>query len=128
MPRWHNGPAQLHIPAPDSTTPNTPTVIPLEIAASYRARTRGLLGRDTIDGALLLTPAGSIHTFRMRFAIDVAYLTRDLTVLAIRTMPPDRLGAPRLRSRHILEATAGSMAKWALLPGVQVTVVPLGPT
>lgn len=68
--------------------------IPLEIAASYRARARGLLGRDGIEGALLLTPASGVHTFRMRFAIDVAYLSRDLTVLAVRTMPPGRLGLP----------------------------------
>ncbi|CAM5677839.1 hypothetical protein SMICM304S_08402 [Streptomyces microflavus] len=78
--------------------------VPLRIAASYRARTRGLLGRDGIDGALMLTPAGSVHTFRMRFAIDVAYLDRKFTVLAVRTMKPGRLGLPRLRSRHVVEA------------------------
>ncbi|MGK5549539.1 DUF192 domain-containing protein [Streptomyces sp. URMC 127] len=96
--------------------------IPLEIAASYRARTRGLLGRDGIDGAILLTPAGSIHTFRMRFPIDVAYLDRRLRVLSVRTMKPGRLGAPRLRARHVLEAEAGAMEKWGLRPGVRITV------
>lgn len=69
--------------------------VPLEIAASYRARTRGLLGRDGIPGAaLLLTPAGSVHTFRMRFAIDVAYLDRRLRVIALTTMPPAGSGSP----------------------------------
>ncbi|KOG63960.1 hypothetical protein ADK76_11005 [Streptomyces griseoflavus] len=104
------------------TAPSGRAAIPLEIAASYRARSRGLLGRDGIDGALLLTPASAVHTFRMRFAIDVAYLTRDLTVLAIRTMRPGRLGLPRLRARHVLEAEAGAMARWGLRPGVRVTV------
>ncbi|MGV9252179.1 DUF192 domain-containing protein [Streptomyces sp. NPDC003697] len=99
-----------------------PVTVPLELATSYRARTRGLLGRDGVDGAILLSPAGSVHTFRMRFAIDVAYLDRDLTVLAVRTMRPGRLGLPRLRSRHVLEATAGAMAGWGLRPGVRVTV------
>ncbi|RSM78620.1 hypothetical protein DMH25_47465, partial [Streptomyces sp. WAC 01325] len=74
--------------------------VPLEIAASYRARTKGLLGRDGVDGAMLLTPAGSVHTFRMRMPIDVAYLDRGLRVIAVRTMAPGRLGLPRLRSRH----------------------------
>ena len=96
--------------------------IPLEIAASYRARTRGLLGRTGITGALLLTPAASVHTLGMRFAIDVAYLDRRMRVLAVRTMPPGRLGRPRLRARHVLEAEAGAMAAWGLRPGATVTV------
>ncbi|MFD4572167.1 DUF192 domain-containing protein [Streptomyces sp. NPDC058417] len=96
--------------------------VPLEIAASYRARTRGLLGRDAVEGALLLSPAGSVHTFGMRIPIDVAYLDRHLTVLAVRTMPPGRLGLPRLRSRHVLEAAAGAMAGWGLRTGVRVDV------
>ncbi|KPI13492.1 protein of unknown function DUF192 [Actinobacteria bacterium OV450] len=97
--------------------------VPLEIAASYRARTRGLLGRDGIPGAaLLLTPAGSVHTFRMRFAIDVAYLDRRLRVIALTTMVPGRLGLPRLRSRHVLEAEAGAMAAWGLRVGSQLDI------
>ncbi|KOG91478.1 hypothetical protein ADK38_02975, partial [Streptomyces varsoviensis] len=92
MARWRDGRTQLHLPG---------VAVPLEIAASYRARTRGLLGRDGIGGALLLTPATSVHTFRMRFPIDVAYLDRDLTVLAVRTMRPGRLGAPRPPARHV---------------------------
>ncbi|MEV6687500.1 DUF192 domain-containing protein [Streptomyces sp. NPDC051130] len=94
----------------------------MEIATSYRARTRGLLGRDQITGALLLTPAASVHTFRMRFPIDVAHLDRNLTVIAVTTMPPGRLGLPRLRSRHVLEAAAGAMTEWNLRPGTRLEV------
>ncbi|GAA4015111.1 DUF192 domain-containing protein [Streptomyces marokkonensis] len=97
--------------------------VPLEIAASYRARTRGLLGRDSVEGAILLSPANSVHTFRMRIPIDVAYLDRRLTVIAVRTMRPGRLGLPRMRSRHVLEAEAGAMAGWGVRAGVQITVV-----
>jgi len=96
--------------------------VPLEIATSYRARTRGLLERDTVDGALLLSPAGSIHTFGMRIPIDVAYLDRHLRVIAVRTMRPGRLGMPRLRARHVVEAGAGAMAEWGLRAGLQVGV------
>jgi uncharacterized protein len=130
MGRWQDGTTTLRIadagsgPGPDAgrgaTTPGAP--IPLEIAASYRARTRGLLRRDGIDGAILLTPAGSVHTFRMRFTIDVAYLDRGLRVIAVRTMKPGRLGLPRLRSRHVLEAEAGAMERWGLRPGTRVEI------
>ncbi|WP_030981416.1 DUF192 domain-containing protein [Streptomyces sp. NRRL S-1813] len=115
MARWENGPGVLY---------GTDAGIPVEIAASYRARTRGLLGREGIEGALLLTPASSVHTFRMRFAIDVAYLSRDFTVLAVRTMRPGRLGLPRPRARHVLEAEAGAMARWGLRPGLRLGVEP----
>ncbi|MGC0338194.1 DUF192 domain-containing protein [Streptomyces sp. SLBN-8D4] len=97
--------------------------VPLEMATSYRARTKGLLGRDSVDGALLLSPAGSVHTFRMRFPIDVAYLDRRLRVIAVRTMKPGRLGLPRLRSRHVLEAEAGVMEGWGVRVGVRVEIV-----
>ncbi|MFF3767776.1 DUF192 domain-containing protein [Streptomyces sp. NPDC001922] len=103
-----------------SQAPGAP--IPVEIATSYRARTRGLLGRDGIEGALLLTPASGVHTFRMRFPIDVAYLDRRLRVIAVRTMKPGRLGLPRLRARHVLEAEAGAMARWGLRPGAVVEI------
>ncbi|MEV6956576.1 DUF192 domain-containing protein [Streptomyces sp. NPDC051183] len=117
MANWQDGRAELGA---------GPVAVPLEIAASYRARTRGLLGRDGIAGALLLTPAGSVHTFRMRFAIDVAYLDRNLGVIALTTMRPGRLGLPRLRSRHILEAEAGAMAAWGLRVGTRVEIRPAG--
>ncbi|MET8181984.1 DUF192 domain-containing protein [Streptomyces sp. NPDC005336] len=98
--------------------------IPLIVAASYRARARGLLGRDGLTGAILLTPASGVHTFRMRFAIDVAYLDRRLTVLAVRTMRPGRLGRPRPRARHVLEAEAGAWERWGVRRGVRVAIAP----
>ncbi|MFC9278850.1 DUF192 domain-containing protein [Streptomyces collinus] len=121
MARWRDGHGSLLIHRDDGGAPLT---VPLEIAASYRARTRGLLGRDAVEGAMLLSPAGSVHTFGMRIPIDVAYLDRRLTVLAVRTMPPGRLGLPRLRSRHVLEAPAGAMAGWGMRAGVRVGVEP----
>ena len=120
--RWRDGTGTLRVAGADGTA------VRLEIAASYRARTRGLLGRDGIEGALLLTPASGVHTFRMAFPIDVAYLDRRLRVLAVRTMPPGRLGLPRPRSRHVLEAAAGAMAGWGVRPGavLEISSAPWG--
>jgi uncharacterized membrane protein (UPF0127 family) len=104
------------------TTAGLPGPVPLEVARSARSRRRGLLGRDGIEGALLLSPASSAHTLGMRFAIDVAYLDRELRVVAVRTMPPGRIGLLRLRARHVLEAEAGAMERWGIRRGAQVTV------
>ncbi|MEU9355118.1 DUF192 domain-containing protein [Streptomyces griseoloalbus] len=121
MTRWRDGRGELTVRSVDGA--GTPVRVPLEIAGSYRARTKGLLGRDSLDGALLLSPANSVHTFRMRMPIDVAYLDRRLRVVAVRTMPPGRLGLPRLRARHVIEAEAGAMEGWGLRVGVRVEVV-----
>ncbi|OLZ70819.1 hypothetical protein AV521_12440 [Streptomyces sp. IMTB 2501] len=118
--RWRDGSGRLFVPKDDGG--EGPLVLPLGIAVSYRARTKGLLGRDSVVGALLLSPASGVHTFGMRIPIDVAYLDRRLTVLAVRTMRPGRLGLPRLRARHVLEAEAGTMAGWGLRAGVRVGV------
>ncbi|WP_236240171.1 DUF192 domain-containing protein [Streptomyces sp. CC228A] len=115
-PKWRNGTGSLT--APEAAG------IPLEIAASYARRARGLLGRAGLEGALLITPCASVHTFRMRFTIDVAYLDRDLNVLAVRTMRPGRLGLPRLRARSVLEAEAGAMERWGIRPGTRLSVHP----
>ncbi len=94
----------------------------LEVATSMAARSRGLLGRDGIDGALLLRPAMSVHTLGMRFTIDVAYCDADLVVLATTRMARRRLGRPRLRARSIIEAEAGAFERWHLRPGDHLQV------
>ncbi|MGW3414547.1 DUF192 domain-containing protein [Streptomyces sp. NPDC000888] len=104
------------------TTSETPEPVPLELAESARARRRGLLGREGIEGALLLSPASSVHTVGMRFAIDVAHLDAKFRVLAVRTMRPGRVGLPRPRARHVLEAEAGAMERWGLRRGVRLMV------
>jgi hypothetical protein len=97
-------------------------VASLEVATSVRDRTRGLLGRDGIEGALLLSPASSVHTLGMRFAIDVAFCDARMRVLDAVTMRPNRIGRPRLRSRHVVEAEAGQFARWGLRRGDRLTV------
>jgi uncharacterized protein len=94
----------------------------LEVADSARGRIRGLLGRDGIEGALLLEPARSVHTIRMRFAIDVAFCDRDRRVVRIVTMQPNRLGIPVVKARSVIEAEAGSFERWGVAAGDQLEI------
>lgn len=86
----------------------------LEIADGRRERTRGLLGREGIEGAIYLTPCRSVHTFGMRFPIDVAFVDADLVVARIVQMRPGRITRPCWRARGAIEAEAGSFASWNL--------------
>ncbi|MDP9069805.1 MAG: DUF192 domain-containing protein [Actinomycetota bacterium] len=89
----------------------------LEVADGFGERLRGLLGRDGVEGALVLTHSRSVHTVGMRFPLDVAFCDRDLTVLDTVTMRPNRVGRPRLRARYVIEAEAGAFERWRLRPG-----------
>jgi uncharacterized membrane protein (UPF0127 family) len=92
----------------------------LEVAASRRARRRGLLGRDAFDGALLLVPARSVHSIGMRFPIDVAWCDKDMVVLRVARLGRYWITRPVARSHAVLEAEAGSFARWNLTVGDQL--------
>ena len=94
----------------------------VEIAEAYHTRFKGLLGRNGIDGALLLRPARSVHSFGMRFPIDVAFCDADLYVLDIVALRPHRMTLPRWRARAVIEAEAGAFDRWGVHVGDQVEV------
>jgi uncharacterized protein len=94
----------------------------VEVADTARARARGLLGRERFEGAILLEPARSVHTFRMRFPIDVAFVDRDLQVVRVFTLRPNRLTLPVWRARAAIEAEAGAFASWGLNVGDRLEI------
>ncbi len=101
----------------------------VEIAATHRARMKGLLGRDSVSGsvggmacdavqadernatvgALLLIPAKGVHTIGMKFAIDVAYLRRS------RALEKTSTESDRYRSGEML--TFKVLATRSMRPG-----------
>jgi uncharacterized protein len=89
------------------------------VAGTSLARMRGLLGRSALprDEGILLRPASSVHTWFMRFPIDVVFLDRDLAVL--RVVP--RLGpwraVARRRAAAVLELAAGESERRGLCVG-----------
>ena len=59
----------------------------LEVADSGPKRNKGLLGRDGLapGEGLWIVPCESVHTFFMRFPIDLVYLDRKNTVKKVRS-------------------------------------------
>jgi len=104
---------------------DTDVLASVETATSRRERRRGLIGRDSIEGVLLLR-ARSVHTFGMRFTIDVAFCapTGDdgYRVLRVVTVVPRRVTRPSLRGSVVLEASAGSFRRWGVGPGDRLDV------
>lgn len=95
----------------------------LEIAESRKSRRKGLLGREGIDGALLLPSARmGVHSIGMRFALDVAFCDTDMTVRRILRLKPLRMTRPSPRAPRVLEAEAGAFDRWKLQVGDQLEI------
>lgn len=88
-------------------------------AASTSERTRGLLGRRPLAAgeALLIAPCASVHTFGMRYAIDLAFLDASETIVKlVRRVAPLRLAAA-FRARATVEMAAGEIDRLKLAVG-----------
>ena len=81
-------------------------------ADDYESRSRGLLGRDSMAAGegLWIVPCPMIHTFFMRFAIDVLFLDKNGKVVRVmEDFKPWRLSPWVLRARSVLELPGGSL-------------------
>lgn len=97
-----------------NTTKNTTLAETAEIANTPLKRLIGLLGRKGLetDQGLIIMPCNSIHTFFMRFAIDVVFLDKNMQVVAIsQALPPTRLFFAPLRSRLVIELPRGTIKR-----------------
>lgn len=91
----------------------------LEVANTSAKRNKGLLGRESLapgDGLWIL-PCEAVHTFWMRFPIDLVYLDRKNRIRKlVREVPAWRLSACLLAS-SVLELPAGTIRETRTEPG-----------
>jgi uncharacterized membrane protein (UPF0127 family) len=94
------------------------------LADSPVTRLRGLLGRDGLEQGegLLLQPASSVHTFFMRFPIDVVFLDRALVVVGIADAVDPWRAASRRGAKAVLELPAGESSRRGLVVGDRLTL------
>jgi uncharacterized membrane protein (UPF0127 family) len=100
-----------------------------ELADSFLARGRGLMGREILPRgyALVIFPEWSIHTFFMRVAIDVLFVGRDHPVVGLReAMPPNRpfAGVAPWHGRYVIEMPAGVIGATGTAVGDQLVITP----
>ena len=94
----------------------------VEVASDRVSKRRGLLGRDQVVGAMWFPGVRSVHTVKMRCAIDVAHVDLAGRVASVTTMQPNRVGAWRRNCAGVLEAAAGAFAEWGITPGTTLTI------
>jgi uncharacterized protein len=91
-----------------------------EIAATRAERRRGLVGRDHLEGALVIERCRWIHTLGMRFPLDVAYLDAAGVVIKTVRMKRNHVGAPVWGARSVIEAESGAFARWGMHVGLVI--------
>jgi len=100
----------------------------VELADTSAKRRTGLLKHERLEPGhgLWIVPCESVHTFFMRFAIDLVYVDRKHTVRKVRSaVPPWRLSAC-LTAHSILELPAGTAQQTGTQPGDKLVFEKLG--
>lgn len=93
------------------------------VASSFFARLRGLMFRSELapDSAVAITDCSMVHTFFMRFAIDVLFCTDELKVVGIaENLRPWRLSKFYRGATCAIEVAAGQARKAGLASGDQL--------
>ena len=106
-------------------TRNTVLADAAEVADSSEKRRMGLLKHASLEPGygLWIVPCESVHSFFMKFAIDLVYLDRNKKVRKVRhSMVPWRVSAC-LSAHSILELPAGVAAASGTEPGDQLEIV-----
>lgn len=94
-----------------NTRSGRPVATVVESALDSASRNRGLLGRDSLppDHALIIAPSNLVHTFSMRFSIDILFVSRAGRVLKVRTNVPPRRIAGALGGFAVVELAGGEL-------------------
>jgi uncharacterized protein len=97
----------------------------LRFARSMRTRTKGLLGRRSLDeGEGLAFREKSIHMLFMRMPIDAVFCDGELSVVkVVPHLRPWRVAACR-NARFVLEIAAGDAERIGLVPGLALRAEP----
>ena len=99
----------------------------LRLAGDSAERRRGLLDSEGLtDGeGLVIAPSQGVHTFGMRFPIDVVGVARDGRIVSIRPAVPPRRLVLSWRAFAMVELPAGAADRTQIRLGDRLVVEPL---
>lgn len=92
-------------------TRNTALAVCMEVADTAAKRKKGLLGRESLlpGEGLWIIPCESVHTFWMRFPIDLIYLDRKKRIRKLKSSVPAWRLSACLRAHSVIELPAGTI-------------------
>lgn len=98
----------------------------IEVASTFFQRLSGLIPRKSLEKGhgLWITPCSSIHTFMMRFPIDVVYISETGFVIGTEEhLLPNRVGKRHTNVAHVLELPAGAVKEKQININDQLRIV-----
>ena len=98
----------------------------IECADTFIRRLVGLLGRSALIAGegIWIQPSSGVHTFGMRFAIDVVGLDREMRVVKLwRHVKPQRITSLSTRISSVLELAAGEIEAHSLQIGQRLYAI-----
>ena len=103
-------------------------VVAYDLVSAFDSSSRrvGLLRHLSFPqgAAMIIAPSNAVHTFFMRFPIDIAFITRDGTIVKVcRSVAPWRIAAA-FRAYGVVELPAGTLEACDTNPGDVLAVVP----
>ena len=87
----------------------------------------GLLGTDQLDSndGLHFVPCSSIHTFGMKYSVDVLFLDKQgYVVHLIQELRPNKMTKIVSSARSVLELPAGSISEHEIEVGIKLSIEP----
>lgn len=102
----------------------------VECAETVWERMKGLLGRDGLGAcrAMFLSPCSSIHTFSMRFSLDLIFLSREMVVCrVVQCVNPNRIVVGGIKAWGVVEMEAGWFPFDSVKPGDELRLTEATP-
>ena len=98
------------------------------LADTSETRRTGLLKHDSLPKGegLWIIPCEAVHTFRMKFPIDVIFIDKRKRVTKIVPAMKKSRMAMSLRARSVVELTAGLAAETGMEVGDQLEITRVG--
>ncbi len=99
----------------------------LRLAATHWSRLRGLMATEAArfpaGEGLWIVPCHGVHTFAMRFPIDVVYLDGDKVVVHVEeNLKPWRLAPVRMRATSVLELPGHTLTSTRTAIGDEIEI------
>ena len=100
----------------------------IDVADSSGTRRTGLLKHERLEPGegLWIKPCEAVHTFFMKFPIDLVYIDKRLKVRKVRNAVPAWRVSGCLTAESVLELPAGTVLQTGTQPGDELVFEKLG--
>lgn len=110
-----------------NSTQNNLIADDVKVAKNFFTRTFGLIPKNALKSGegLVIKPCCSIHTFFMKFTIDVIFVNKKNEVIALyENVKPWRILPIHFSSHYVIELSAGEITSKCLKKGDLITISP----